>query len=65
MSDSSTPKAGGLSLAGLKAFLSGGFGGMCLTFVGHPFDLIKVRLQTSDHYTGNAQMLPSGSSHRR
>jgi len=29
-----------------KSFLSGGFGGMCLVFGGHPFDTIKVRLQT-------------------
>jgi len=36
----------------LKNFLSGGFGGMCLVMAGHPFDLIKVRLQTSDQYTG-------------
>lgn len=32
---------------GLKSFLAGGLGGMCLVFVGHPFDLVKVRLQTS------------------
>lgn len=36
----------------LKSFLSGGFGGMCLVAVGHPFDLIKVRLQTSNLYKG-------------
>jgi len=36
----------------LKNFLSGGFGGMCLVFAGHPFDLIKVRLQTSNEYSG-------------
>jgi hypothetical protein len=28
----------------VKSFLSGGFGGMCLVAVGHPLDLIKVRL---------------------
>jgi hypothetical protein len=28
---------------GVKSFLSGGFGGMCLVAVGHPLDLIKVR----------------------
>ncbi len=27
----------------LKSFLKGGFGGMCLVFVGYPLDLIKVR----------------------
>lgn len=36
----------------VKAFLSGGFGGMCLVFVGHPLDTIKVRLQTSTQYSG-------------
>jgi solute carrier family 25 carnitine/acylcarnitine transporter 20/29 len=36
----------------LKSFLSGGFGGMCLVFAGHPLDLIKVRLQTSNQYKG-------------
>jgi len=36
----------------LKNFLSGGFGGMCLVFAGHPFDLIKVRIQTSNQYKG-------------
>jgi solute carrier family 25 carnitine/acylcarnitine transporter 20/29 len=28
----------------LKSFLSGGFGGICLVFAGHPLDTIKVRL---------------------
>jgi hypothetical protein len=28
---------------GLESFLSGGFGGICLVLVGHPWDLIKVR----------------------
>ena len=31
----------------IKGFLSGGFGGMCLVFVGQPFDTIKVKLQTA------------------
>lgn len=30
----------------LKAFLSGGFGGVCLVTAGHPLDLIKVNIQT-------------------
>ena len=34
----------------LKSFLSGGFGGICLVFAGHPLDLIKVKLQTGDAY---------------
>jgi solute carrier family 25 carnitine/acylcarnitine transporter 20/29 len=29
-----------------KSFLSGGFGGCCLVLAGHPFDLVKVRMQT-------------------
>ena len=38
---SSEAPAKKLDLPGLKSFLSGGFGGMCLVLVGHPFDLIK------------------------
>jgi len=30
----------------IKNFVAGGFGGMCTVVVGHPFDTIKVRLQT-------------------
>ncbi|KAG0032672.1 carnitine transporter [Podila clonocystis] len=30
-----------------KSFLSGGFGGVATVFVGHPFDLAKVRIQTT------------------
>lgn len=30
----------------LKSFLSGGVGGICTVIVGHPFDLIKVKMQT-------------------
>lgn len=29
-------------------FTGGGFGGVCAVLVGHPFDLIKVRLQTAE-----------------
>lgn len=38
----------------LKSFLSGGIGGMALVAVGHPLDLIKVRLQTATN--GSASM---------
>ncbi|CAM9648973.1 unnamed protein product, partial [Phaeothamnion confervicola] len=38
--------------SGLLNFIAGGFGGMCLVVVGHPLDLIKVKLQTSDAYKG-------------
>lgn len=40
------------SESALKSFLSGGFGGLCAVVVGHPFDLIKVRIQTGG--TANA-----------
>lgn len=30
----------------LKSFISGGVGGVCIILVGHPLDLIKVRMQT-------------------
>ncbi|EJD03780.1 mitochondrial carrier [Fomitiporia mediterranea MF3/22] len=38
----------------IKAFISGGFGGACAVLSGHPFDLIKTRLQTAQPgaYTG-------------
>ncbi|KAG6862442.1 hypothetical protein C0995_011882 [Termitomyces sp. Mi166 len=37
-----------------KAFVAGGFGGLCAVLVGHPFDLTKTRLQTASPgvYTG-------------
>lgn len=31
----------------IKSFAAGGFGGICAVAVGHPFDLVKVRLQTA------------------
>ncbi|GBG34310.1 Mitochondrial carnitine/acylcarnitine carrier protein [Hondaea fermentalgiana] len=37
-----------------KAFLSGGFGGVCLVAVGHPLDTIKVKMQTSNEYSSMA-----------
>lgn len=36
------------SFAGLRSLAAGGFGGICAVIVGHPFDLVKVRLQTSE-----------------
>eukprot|EP00555_Chaetoceros_dichaeta_P011980 CAMPEP_0198255922 /NCGR_PEP_ID=MMETSP1447-20131203/5944_1 /TAXON_ID=420782 /ORGANISM="Chaetoceros dichaeta, Strain CCMP1751" /LENGTH=313 /DNA_ID=CAMNT_0043942423 /DNA_START=118 /DNA_END=1059 /DNA_ORIENTATION=+ len=38
----------------LKSFLSGGVGGLCAVAVGHPFDLVKVRIQTAATSTGPA-----------
>lgn len=35
-------------LSQLRALVAGGFGGVCAVVVGHPFDLVKVRLQTAD-----------------
>ena len=35
------------STSAIKSFVSGGFGGVCAILVGHPFDLIKTRLQTA------------------
>ena len=38
----------------LRDFTAGGVGGICAVIVGHPFDLVKVRLQTAEKgvYTG-------------
>jgi solute carrier family 25 carnitine/acylcarnitine transporter 20/29 len=41
-------EVGKKSLAGLRSLAAGGFGGVCAVIVGHPFDLVKVRLQTAD-----------------
>ncbi|CAM9690761.1 unnamed protein product [Ectocarpus sp. 12 AP-2014] len=46
-----TPKR---ELSGFANFLAGGFGGMCLVIVGHPLDLLKVKLQTGGQYKGVA-----------
>ncbi|KAF9162660.1 carnitine transporter [Actinomortierella ambigua] len=40
----------------LKSFLSGGFGGIAAVLVGHPFDLAKVRIQTSPNGTYNGTL---------
>lgn len=39
-------KAPPKSESALKSFLSGGIGGACCVLVGHPLDLVKVRMQT-------------------
>ena len=36
------------SLSSLRDFAAGGVGGVCAVLVGHPFDLVKVRLQTAE-----------------
>lgn len=32
----------------VRSLAAGGFGGICAVVVGHPFDLVKVRLQTAE-----------------
>ncbi|KAI9325437.1 mitochondrial carrier domain-containing protein [Zopfochytrium polystomum] len=36
----------------IKAFLAGGAAGVATVLAGHPFDTLKVRLQTSNQYSG-------------
>jgi solute carrier family 25 carnitine/acylcarnitine transporter 20/29 len=42
------------TLSGLRSLAAGGVGGLCAVIVGHPFDLVKVRLQTAERgvYSG-------------
>lgn len=40
------PKSAALSQ--IRSFVGGGVGGVCAVLTGHPFDLVKVRLQTSE-----------------
>lgn len=42
------------AVSGLRSLAAGGVGGVCAVIVGHPFDLVKVRLQTAEKgvYTG-------------
>lgn len=35
------------SMQSLRALVAGGVGGVCAVIVGHPFDLVKVRMQTA------------------
>ena len=41
-------KATKKSLSSLRDLVAGGAGGVCAVVVGHPFDLVKVRLQTAE-----------------
>ncbi|KAI9811097.1 MAG: carnitine transporter [Pycnora praestabilis] len=36
------------TLSGLRSLAAGGVGGVCAVVVGHPFDLVKVRMQTAE-----------------
>jgi len=47
-----TPK----SESALKSFISGGVGGACCVLVGHPLDLVKVRMQTSGAATATTSV---------
>eukprot|EP00566_Odontella_aurita_P020747 CAMPEP_0113592122 /NCGR_PEP_ID=MMETSP0015_2-20120614/37660_1 /TAXON_ID=2838 /ORGANISM="Odontella" /LENGTH=363 /DNA_ID=CAMNT_0000498601 /DNA_START=382 /DNA_END=1474 /DNA_ORIENTATION=+ /assembly_acc=CAM_ASM_000160 len=47
MEEASPPKVDKPESSALKSFLSGGVGGVCVVLVGHPLDLIKVRIQTA------------------
>ena len=42
------------AVSGFRSLAAGGVGGVCAVLVGHPFDLVKVRLQTAEKgvYTG-------------
>lgn len=42
------------TVSSLRSLAAGGVGGVCAVVVGHPFDLVKVRLQTAEKgvYTG-------------
>ena len=42
------------AVSSLRSLASGGVGGVCAVLVGHPFDLVKVRMQTAEKgvYTG-------------
>ena len=42
------------SESALKSFLSGGVGGACCVMVGHPLDLVKVRMQTGGAGAGSS-----------
>lgn len=44
------------SLSGLRSLAAGGFGGVCAVIVGHPFDLVKVRLQTAERGVYNSAL---------
>src|SRR5271155_2381591 len=36
------------ALSGLRSLAAGAVGGGCAVIVGHPFDLVKVRMQTAE-----------------
>ena len=44
------------SVSSLRDFAAGGVGGVCAVLVGHPFDLVKVNLQTAEKGAYNGAM---------
>lgn len=50
------------TFAGLRSLIAGGFGGICAVMVGHPFDLVKVRMQTAEKgvYSGAFDVVKKG-----
>jgi solute carrier family 25 carnitine/acylcarnitine transporter 20/29 len=40
----------------LRAFAAGGVGGVCAVVTGHPFDLVKVHMQTAEKGVYNGAM---------
>ena len=42
------------TVSSFRSLAAGGVGGVCAVLVGHPFDLVKVRMQTAEKgvYTG-------------
>ncbi|ODV90220.1 hypothetical protein CANCADRAFT_25309 [Tortispora caseinolytica NRRL Y-17796] len=49
----------------IKSFVAGGVGGVCSVLTGHPFDLLKVRLQTASpgQYAGTLDALKKTIAH--
>jgi len=43
-----TKEAASDLIQSLRALVAGGVGGVCAVITGHPFDLVKVRLQTAE-----------------
>jgi solute carrier family 25 carnitine/acylcarnitine transporter 20/29 len=41
-------EAGSDLIHSLRAFAAGGVGGVCAVLTGHPFDLVKVHMQTAE-----------------
>lgn len=54
--------AASATFAQLRSLAAGGFGGVCAVVVGHPFDLVKVRMQTAEKgvYSGAIDVVRKG-----